>query len=209
AGRGHTVMRAEIALPGQVIVGTDSHTCSAGALNCLAYGVGNTEIACVWEHNEIAGRVPATIRIRLTGNLRPSCTAKDVILYLAREGKATGVFTGKIMEFSGPGLERFSFEEQAVLSNMAVECNALTAIMEPTEPMIRYLVERRGLQRRQVEALLVRADQDSQVDRTIELVLDVVETLVAAPGHPGNGVPLEKVRGSRIDMAYAGSCTAG
>ena len=205
----HTVIREEIALPGQVIVGTDSHTCSAGALNCLAYGVGNTEIACVWEHNEIAGRVPQTVRIRLTGNLRPSCTAKDVILHLAHEAKATGIFTGKIMEFTGPALEHFSFEEQAVLANMAVECNALTAIMEPTEPMIQYLVQRRGLKRRQVESILVYADRDSQVDQTIDLNLDAVETLVAAPGHPGNGLPLEKVRGTRIDVAYAGSCTAG
>src|SRR5215471_3871073 len=134
----HTVVREEIALPGQVIVGTDSHTCSAGALNCLAYGVGNTEIACVWEHNEVAGRVPHTVRIRLSGKLQPSCTAKDVILLLATEGKLQGTFTGKVMEFTGSGLSEFSFEEQAVLSNMAVECNALTAIMEPTEPMIRY-----------------------------------------------------------------------
>ena len=136
----HTVVREEIALPGQVILGTDSHTCSAGALNCLAYGIGNTEIACVWEHNEIAGRVPHTVRIRLSGKLRSSCTAKDVILQLAHDGKLKGTFTGKVMEFCGPGLAEFSFEEQAVLSNMAVECNALTAIMEPTEPMIRYLI---------------------------------------------------------------------
>ena len=128
-----------------MIVGTDSHTCSAGALNCVAYGIGNTEIACVWEHNEIAGRVPRTVRIRLFGKLRPSCTAKDVILHLAHLGKTTGVFTGKVMEFTGPALGSFSFEEQAVLSNMAVECNALTAIMEPSEPMIQYLVEKRGL----------------------------------------------------------------
>src|SRR5215813_12951029 len=145
----HTVIREEIALPGQVLVGTDSHTCSAGALNCLAYGIGNTEIACVWEHNEVAGRVPRTVRIHLMGTLRPSCTAKDVILHLAHHGKNTGVFTGKVMEFTGPGLADFEFEEQAVLSNMAVECNALTAIMEPSDPMIRYLVEKRGLARNQ------------------------------------------------------------
>src|SRR5947209_16511956 len=151
----HTVIREQIALPGQVILGTDSHTCSAGALNCLAYGIGNTEIACVWEHNEVAGRVPRTVRIRLTGKLRQSCTAKDVILYLAHEGKNTGVFTGKVMEFTGPGLEEFSFEEQAVLSNMAVECNALTAIMEPSESMIRYLLEQRGLERNAVHRMLV------------------------------------------------------
>src|SRR6266566_7664147 len=111
----HTVVREEIALPGQVILGTDSHTCSAGALNCLAYGIGNTEIASVWEHNEVAGRVPGTIRIRLTGKLAASCTAKDVILRLAHQGKTSGIFTGKVMEFAGPGLAGFSFEEQAVL----------------------------------------------------------------------------------------------
>jgi 3-isopropylmalate/(R)-2-methylmalate dehydratase large subunit len=205
----HTVIREEIALPGQVIVGTDSHTCSAGALNCFAYGIGNTEIACVWEHNEVAGRVPRTVRIRLTGRLRPSCTAKDVILHLAREGKATGVFTGKVMEFTGPALAHFSFEEQAVLSNMAVECNALTAIMEPSEPMIQYLVEKRGLARNKIETMLVFADAGSTVDRLIEFDLEGVQTLVAKPGHPGNGVPLDEVRGKHVDIAYAGSCTAG
>src|SRR6266850_2639610 len=100
----HTVVREEIALPGQVILGTDSHTCSAGALNCLAYGIGSTEIACVWEHNEVAGRVPRTVRIQLRGRLPASCTAKDVILHLAHQGKTSGVFTGKVMEFAGPGL---------------------------------------------------------------------------------------------------------
>ena len=205
----HTVVREEIALPGQVILGTDSHTCSAGALNCFAYGIGNTEIACVWEHNEVTGRVPHTVRIRLTGKLHASCTAKDVILQLAHEGKRTAAFTGKVMEFTGPGLGEFSFEEQAVLSNMAVECNALTAVMEPTEPMIRYLVERRGLSRERVESMLVYADANSEADRTFELDLTAVQTLVAAPGHPGNGLPLDKVRGTRVDMAYAGSCTAG
>jgi 3-isopropylmalate/(R)-2-methylmalate dehydratase large subunit len=205
----HTVIREEIALPGQVILGTDSHTCSAGALNCLAYGIGNTEIACIWEHNEVVGRVPPTVRIRLTGQLRQSCTAKDVILQLAHVGKVSGVFTGKVMEFTGPGLAQFSFEEQAVLSNMAVECNALTAVMEPTESMIRYLVERRGLTRQRVESLLVYADDGSTVDQTIDLDLGSVQTLVALPGHPGNGLPLEKVRGTPVHMAYAGSCTAG
>jgi 3-isopropylmalate/(R)-2-methylmalate dehydratase large subunit len=205
----HTIVREEIALPGQVILGTDSHTCSAGALNCLAYGIGNTEIACVWEHNEVAGRVPSTVRIQLRGQLPASCTAKDVILHLAHQGKTSGIFTGKVMEFTGSGLAQFSFEEQAVLSNMAVECNALTAIMAPTEPMIQYLVERRGLARDRVEAMLVYADPESEADQTIELNLETVQTLVAAPGHPGNGLPLGKVRGTRVDLAYAGSCTAG
>jgi 3-isopropylmalate/(R)-2-methylmalate dehydratase large subunit len=132
-----------------------------------------------------------------------------VILHLAQEGKHKGTFTGKVMEFCGPGLGELPFEEQAVLSNMAVECNALTAIMEPTEPLIEYLVERRGMTRESVKTLLVYADLDSEADANIQLDLAKVQTLVAAPGHPGNGVPLEQVRGTRVDMAYAGSCTAG
>src|SRR5262249_5962888 len=141
--------------------------------------------------------------------LRPSCTAKDVILHLANHGKNTGVFTGKVMEFTGPALARFQFEEQAVLSNMAVECNALTAIMEPSEPMIHYLVEKRGFAPDKVERMLVFADTGSAVDQVIELDLADVQTLVAKPGHPGNGVPLAGVRGKPVDIAYAGSCTAG
>jgi len=149
------------------------------------------------------------VRIWLSGKLQPSCTAKDVTLLLATEGKLKGTFTGKVMEFTGGGLSEFSFEEQAVLSNMAVECNALTAIMEPTESMIRYLVERRDCKPEQVESMLVYADPDSTPDQTIDLDLSSIQTLVAAPGHPGNGTPLEKVRGTPVDMAYAGSCTAG
>ena len=113
------------------------------------------------------------------------------------------------MEFTGPALEHLAFEEQAVLSNMAVECNALTAIMAPSEPMIQYLVEKRGLARDTVEKMLVFGDAGSTVDRLIELDLGEVRTLVAKPGHPGNGVPLDEVRGKPVDIAYAGSCTAG
>src|SRR6185295_13234443 len=158
-------------------------------LNCLAYGIGNTEIACVWEHNEVAGRVPHTVRIRLTGRLQASCTAKDVILELAHEGKLSGTFTGKVMEFTGSGLGEFSFEEQAVLSNMAVECNALTAIMEPTEPLIRYLVEHRGLPRAQVESRLVYPDSNSERKKTMELNFSAIQTLLGVPGLPGKGLP--------------------
>jgi 3-isopropylmalate/(R)-2-methylmalate dehydratase large subunit len=132
-----------------------------------------------------------------------------VILHLAALAKETGVFNGKIMEFGGPGLERLRFEEQAVLSNMAAECNALTAIMTPNPPMIEYLARQRGLSIADVEAMVVFPDPDSVVDETLDLDLQAVQTLVAMPGHPGNGVPLDQVRGTPVDLAYAGSCTAG
>jgi 3-isopropylmalate/(R)-2-methylmalate dehydratase large subunit len=113
------------------------------------------------------------------------------------------------MEFVGPGLNEFTLEEQAVLSNMAVECNALTAVMEPTESLIQYLIERRGMTRDAILPMLVYPDKGSEADETIDLDLGVIQTLVATPGHPGNGIPLNKVRGTKLDLAYAGSCTAG
>ena len=81
--------------------------------------------------------------------------------------------------------------------------------MEPSEPMIRYLVDRRGLTREIVDSMIVYTDRNSEPDETIDLDLSFIQTLVAAPGHPGNGLPLEKVRGTLLDLAYAGSCTAG
>jgi 3-isopropylmalate/(R)-2-methylmalate dehydratase large subunit len=113
------------------------------------------------------------------------------------------------MEVTGPGLAAFPFEEQAVLSNMAVECNALTAVMEPSAPLIQYLAERRGLSSQVAESMFVYSDPNAEHDAVLEIDLAALETLVAAPGHPGNGVPLAAVRGARLDLAYAGSCTAG
>lgn len=187
-----------------MILGTDSHTCSAGALNCLAYGIGNSEIASVWEWNCVSARVPATVRINLSGVLAPSCTAKDVILHLARVAKEHATFTGKVMEFGGPGLAGLSFEEQAVLTNMAVECNALTALCEPTAPMIEFLQAARGMSRAAVEARCIRADPDAVYDAVIDLDLSAIQTLVALPGHPGNGVPLDQVRERRSTSPMAG-----
>ncbi|SFO76448.1 3-isopropylmalate/(R)-2-methylmalate dehydratase large subunit [Variovorax sp. PDC80] len=205
----HTVIREQVALPGQVIVGTDSHTCSAGALNCLAYGVGNSEIAAVWEWNVLGVRVPRTVRVQLEGRLPAACTAKDVMLHLAGIGKASGIFTGRVIEFGGSGLETLMFDEQAVLANMAVECNALTAVCEPTLAMIDHLAVRRQIAPEDAWALCLRPDPEAEYERVMTVDLGAIQTLVARPGHPGNGVPLEQVLGTPLDLAYGGSCTAG
>ncbi len=205
----HTVIREQVARPGYIVLGTDSHTCSAGALNCFAYGIGNSEIASIWEHNEVISKVPRSVRINLTGKLSSACTAKDAILHLARIGKETACFTGRVMEFAGEGLASMPLEEQAVLANMAVECNAITAIMEPTDSLRTYLQERRGLSAEEIAQTEVFADKDAHYETTVDLDLETVEPLVAKPGHPGNGVPLSEVRGTPLNIAYAGSCTAG
>ena len=92
---------------------------------------------------------------------------------------------------------------------MAVECNALTAVMEPSPPLIDYLIRRRELNRSDIEERLVYPDSAALPFEAMHVDLDQIETLVALPGHPGNGVPLNAVRGTRVDLAYAGSCTAG
>ncbi len=205
----HTVIREQVARPGYIVLGTDSHTCSAGALNCFAYGIGNSEIASIWEHNEVISKVPRSVRINLSGSLSKACTAKDAILHLARIGKETACFTGRVMEFGGPGLSTMPLEEQAVLANMAVECNALTAVMEPSDPMRKYLEERRGLPAQEIRETEIFPDEGAAYETTVDLDLSTVEPLVAKPGHPGNGVPLSEVRGTPVQIAYAGSCTAG
>lgn len=205
----HTIVREEIAEPGWIVLGTDSHTCSAGALNALAYGIGNSEIASIWEYGEVGGKVPKTTRITLVGRLAPSCTAKDVILHLARMNKEEGCFTGRVMEFGGEGLGTFSLEEQAVLANMAAECSAITAVMEVNDSMLDYLASKRSKPRHVFEAQALRPDPGAEYERTIVLDLGTLQTLVATPSHPGNGVPLSEVRGTPIHRAYAGSCTAG
>lgn len=205
----HQVFREKIVRPGQVVAGTDSHTCSAGALNSYAFGVGTTSIATAWEMNVLMEEVPQTVRIQLTGKLPKGCTGKDVMLFLAGMNKRSGVFGGKVMEFCGDGLESLTADDQWVLGNMATECSAKTGIVSPNRVLRDYLVERRGMSADEVDAAFVYADDDAQYTGTIDINLSTFVPQVSKPGHTGNAVPLSDVAGTRVDKVYSGSCTAG
>lgn len=205
----HQIFREQIVRPGQVVAGTDSHTCSAGALNSYAFGVGTTGIATAWEMDVLMEEVPQTVRICLTGKLPKGCTGKDVMLFLAGMNRKSGVFSGKVMEFSGNGLESMTADDQWVLGNMATECSAKTGIVSPNKVLRDYLVERRHLSDEEVDASFVYADDGAEYAETIDIHLSDFVPQVSKPGHTGNAVPLSEVAGIRVDKVYSGSCTAG
>lgn len=210
----HVLMLEQIALPGQLVLGTDSHSCTAGALGCLAFGVGSTDMANAWLTRDVRLAVPATIRIELRGALRSGVSAKDVMLQLlAQPYWRNGGGIGKVLEFCGAGLRSLSLDERATLTNMAVEAGGFTGIAEADERVVKAIAEARGLSEPQVRATIVAGDPGASYAASFALDLGAVEPMVATPGDPRNGVALASLLaqqgGVTIDIAYGGSCTGG
>jgi 3-isopropylmalate/(R)-2-methylmalate dehydratase large subunit len=207
----HNKVVEEIALPGQVVVGTDSHTCMAGALGCFAFGVGSTDMANAWVTRDVRVTVPETARFVFSGALSPDVCAKDVMLHVLRQPFfKSGAGIGKVLEFAGEGIASWSLDERATLTNMAVEAGGFTGIIEADEAVVAYLVEQRGLAADDVRRRIVRADPGATYCATFEIDLGAVVPMVATPGDPRNGVPFTELgEGVKIDIAYGGSCTGG
>jgi 3-isopropylmalate/(R)-2-methylmalate dehydratase large subunit len=211
----HNKVIEELALPGQVVAGTDSHTCMAGALGCFAFGVGATDMANAWLTRDVRIAVPQSARFNLRGLLRFGVTAKDVMLYLLSQPFwRSGEGIGKVLEFAGEGVRAMELDERATLTNMAVEAGGFTGIIEADEVIVDYLVKQRGLRAEDVRARIVRADEGAEYMATFDVDLSAIEPMVATPGDPRNGVPLRtlsEVTGGdvKINIAYGGSCTGG
>jgi 3-isopropylmalate/(R)-2-methylmalate dehydratase large subunit len=207
----HNMVIEELALPGQVVAGTDSHTCMAGALGCFAFGVGSTDMANAWFTRDVRVKVPETVRFALRGELRPGVCAKDVMLHiLSLEHFKTGRGIGQVLEFSGDGVKSLSLDERATLTNMAVEAGSFTGIIEADEVVVSHLAELRGLAPEDVRPLIVRADPDAEYAATFEVELGQISPMVATPGDPRNGVKVSALPAEvPIQIAYGGSCTGG
>ncbi|HET8624768.1 MAG TPA: aconitase family protein [Gemmatimonadales bacterium] len=208
----HVLVLERYALPGQVIVGSDSHTPHAGAIGCVAFGVGTTAICHSWLTGDARVRVPPSLRIRIGGQLRRGVTAKDLMLrLLADPAIRQGSALGRLVEYTGSAVEALSIDERATLTNMAAELGAFTAIAPPDIAVARFLERHRGLDRTRAERLVdgLAADPGAEYEATMELDGAEVQPMVAFPGDPGNGVPLARLGTVPIDIAYAGSCTAG
>ncbi len=212
----HNKVIEEIALPGQLVCGTDSHTCMAGALGCFAFGVGSTDMANAWYTKDVRVTVPETVRFDLRGAMRSGVCAKDVMLHILSQPFFKGSEgIGKVLEFGGEAVHRMPLDERATLTNMAVEAGGFTGIIEADEVVVDYLVKQRGLDAAEVRKTIVRADPGATYLATFEIDLAAVEPMVATPGDPRNGVPLrslEQAGGTSdvaIDIAYGGSCTGG
>jgi 3-isopropylmalate/(R)-2-methylmalate dehydratase large subunit len=207
----HNAVVEDLALPGQIVIGTDSHTCMAGVLGCFAFGVGSTDMANAWYTKDIRIRVPETVRYVLKGKKRADVAAKDVMLFiLASEYMKSSKGIGKVLEFAGEDLQNWSLDERATLTNMAVEAGGTTGIIEPDEVTLDYVVRTRGLDPEQVRKGFTYSDRDAEYAAVFEIDLDAIGPMVATPGDPRNGVPIEDLEGEvRIDAAYGGSCTGG
>jgi 3-isopropylmalate/(R)-2-methylmalate dehydratase large subunit len=207
----HNAVVEDLALPGQIVIGTDSHTCMAGVLGCFAFGVGSTDMANAWYTKDIRIRVPETVRYVFKGKKRADVAAKDVMLFiLATDYMKSSQGIGKVLEFAGKDLMNWPMDERATLTNMSVEAGGFTGIIEPDEHTLAYIVTSRGLDAESVRKGFVYSDPDAEYAATFEIDLDEIRPMVALPGDPRNGIPIDELKDEvRIDAAYGGSCTGG
>ncbi len=208
----HNAVIEDLALPGQIVTGTDSHTCMAGALGCFAFGVGSTDMANAWYTRDVRVRVPETVRFRLSGALKHGVCAKDVMLYiLSQPFFRTSQSIGKVLEFAGPSMAALPLDERATLTNMAVEAGGFTGIVAADEVVIDYLLaQRKGLSRDDLLARVVTSDPDAVYLADFEVDLGLIPAMVATPGDPRNGKAVSSLPTRvPIDIAYGGSCTGG
>jgi 3-isopropylmalate/(R)-2-methylmalate dehydratase large subunit len=190
-------------LPGTVVAGGDSHTCTHGALGAFGTGLGSTDIASCLAYGRFWQLVPGTIQVELRGRLRPFTSGKDVILaVLDRIGVAGG--NGHVLEFVGDGAAALTIDERLAVANMAVEAGSENGLFPADATTADYLDGRaRG------EWTAVASDEDAEIARRLVVDLDDLPPLVAKPWSPGNIAPLADVIGTPVDQVYIGNCSNG
>src|SRR5271169_206258 len=186
----HSIVLESYALPGQLNVGSDSHTPHVGAIGCMAFGIGTTDVFNSWITKDVRVRVPESVKIVIRGRKHPNVTAKDFILKIlsldyVRHGKALA----KVMEYAGEAIEELSVDERATMTNMAAEIGGFTGIVAPDEKVVEFLMERRGMRRADAEKMIagLSSDDDAEYAQVIELDAAEITPMVATPGDPGNG----------------------
>jgi len=200
----HQVHMETFSVPGQTLLGTDSHTPLCGAAGMLAIGAGGLDVAVAMGGGPYSFRMPAVVRVWLTGALQPWVTAKDVILELLRRLTVRGG-SGKIFEYDGPGLPSLLAAQRMTIANMGAELGLTTSVFASDE-VTRSFLARLG---RGDDWRPVAADAGATYDDQIELDLSAIVPLVALPGSPDRVVPVSEVAGTAIDQVMVGSCTNG
>ena len=209
----HSIVLESYALPGQLNIGSDSHTPHVGAIGCVAFGIGTTDVFNSWITKDVRVKVPESVRIVVRGKKHPNVTAKDFILKIlsldyVRSGKALA----KVMEYAGEAIEELSVDERATMTNMAAEIGGFTGIVAPDKKAVDFLVERRGIDRQKAEAMIegLYSDSGAQYAHVIELDAADITPMVATPGDPGNGKYIRDLNTPvPVEIAYGGTCTAG
>jgi 3-isopropylmalate/(R)-2-methylmalate dehydratase large subunit len=209
----HSVMLETYALPGQVNVGSDSHTPHVGAIGCIAFGIGTTDVFNSWITKDVRVKVPESVKIVINGKRHPNVTAKDFILkILSLDYVRSGQALAKVMEYAGEAVEALSVDERATMTNMAAEIGGFTGIVAPDEKVVEFLTERRGLSHVEAERMIagLQSDPGAEYSHVIELDAAEIAPMVATPGDPGNGKYIRDLATPvPIEIAYGGTCTAG
>ena len=209
----HSKILEDYAEPGMLIIGTDSHTPHAGAVGALAFGVGTTAIFNSWITKDVRARIPPSFKVVVDGTLPENCTAKDLMLEILRHPYVRdGHAIGQIIEYAGPVVEGLSVDERATMTNMAAEVGAFTGLVAADERTVEFLVQERGVPLGRARALVdgVHSDPGAEYVKIIEIDATRLRPMVALPGDPGNGLYIDELADAvPIEIAYAGSCTAG
>ncbi len=193
-------------LPGSVVVGTDSHTTTHGALGSFAFGIGATEMAAVWALGTVLNvEVPASIRVVVEGAFAPWVSPKDLALFLVGQLTAEGA-NFRVLEYHGSAIRQMSTSGRLVICNMAVEAGATAGIVPPDEETDRYLHEEAGV-RDGYEPQL--PDPDAEYERTLKIDVGKLAPQLACPHRVDNVKPVGEAAGKKVDQVVIGSCTNG
>jgi len=198
----HQVHLERFAVPGKTLLGSDSHTPTAGGLGMLAIGAGGLDVAVAMGGGPFYLKMPKVVLVKLSGKLNPWVTSKDVILELLRRLTVKGG-TGKIMEYSGDGVKTLSATERATITNMGAELGATTSIFPSDENTKRYMIA----QERGEDWIPLEADPDAEYDEIVEINLSELEPLVAKPHSPDNVSKVKDIAGLKVQQVCVGSCT--
>ena len=198
----HQVHLERFGIPGKTLIGSDSHTPTAGGLGMLAFGAGGMDVAVAMGGGAYYINMPKQYKIYLTGKLRPQVAAKDVSLELLRRLSVKGG-VGVIMEWGGPGVKTLSVPERATITNMGAELGATTSVFPADENTKAFLVS----QGRGQDYNPIFADEDAKYDRVIEIDLSTLEPMIACPHSPDNVVTVKSLSDVKVDQVCIGSCT--
>jgi len=198
----HQVHLERFGKPGKTLIGSDSHTPTCGGIGMLAFGAGGLDVAVAMGGGAYYITMPKMFKVELTGALRPFVSAKDVSLELLRILSVKGG-VGAIIEWGGPGVKTLSVPERATITNMGTELGATTSIF-PSDEITRAFLEAQG---RVEDYIPLESDTDAVYDRVISIDLSALKPMIACPHSPDNVVPVDSLKGTKVDQVCIGSCT--
>ena len=198
----HTIQMSRFGKPGKISMGGDSHTPHGGALGMLCIGVGGMDIATAMTGVPMRLKMPKTIRVNLTGRLKPGVNAKEVILEMLRRVTIKGGL-GNVYEYTGEGAASLEVPQRATITNMGAEMGATTSIF-PADEQVRKFLKAQGREEDYIELL---PDEDAEYDGEIELDLSELEPLISCPHQPDNVIPMSEVEKKPVQQVFIGSCT--